>query len=355
MLTNLKTNFMKSFFNLYILPLFSVLVLFTSCSTNDDDPVPDETIINSVTGADSCSNVVIVDGYAYAACGTELEVINLSSRARNVLPIPSDDIAFDASNGNLFVQSRTNIQALSIVDPFSPNVIASGSTNFGSFSGIDAANGVVVVSGGNRSNNTQVYTFSANTFNLVANGIPAVDNVMGNPDVHVVETANGLRAFYSQDLSAVTNWGIQVIDFSTNGTVTNTEDVIVLNSQRFTGTFASIGPANFPVESEFLNGRLYVAHFAVNGLEIVDFNTGNTTSIIDLGYQPVNVATDGILLFTVGTTSKIISILDPETNTLQTRTVDAIEQARGIAVSQDYIAIADRVEGLIVVDRNVTP
>ncbi len=347
-----KTNIMRSFFSFYtLISCFAIGMLVTSCSTNDDTPVAEDTIVIPVVTSDSCSNVIIVNGYAYGACDTQLEIVSLSSGERNTVPVPSDDIAFDASNQTLFVQSGNTVEALSITDPFTPTVIASAGTNFGTFSGIGAANGVVVVSGGNRSSNTQVYNFNNNTFNLTADGIALVDSVRGNPDVHVIPTTNGARAFYSQDLSAVTNWGIQIVDFNTNGMVQSTEDVVVLNSQQFTGGFAPVSPANFPVESEFLNNRLYVAHFAVNGLEVIDFNAANTTSVIDLGYQPVHITTDGTLLFTIGITSDIISILNPVTNTIERRVVNDIEQARGIAVSSNYIVIADRSRGLIVLDR----
>ncbi len=336
----------------FYLLLLSFTTILASCSTNDDNPIPEDVQLETQIGADSCSNVVIVEGYAYAACGNVLEVVNLSNQAREVLQIPSDDISFDVSNGHLFVQSGNRIQALSLQDPSLPAVIASSTTNFGLFSGIDVANGLVVVSGGTSNSNTQVYRFSNSAFTLTTNGIPAVDGVTGNPDVHLTETANGARAFYSQDLGAVANWGIQIVDFNTSGVVQNTEDVIVLSPQRFSGGFSTVSPANFPVESEFLNNTLYVAHFAVNGLEVIDLSTPiPSRSVVNLGYTPVNVTTDGTQLFTVGTTSKTISILNPNTNTVEQRVVNDIVQARGIAVSQDYIVIADRSRGVIVVNR----
>jgi hypothetical protein len=341
---------MKRLFLLFFI-FTSFTLLNTSCSSGDDD---DDNPLSSGDAnftTEGCTNVVIFNGYAYGACGDQIEIVNLENGSRNAIPVAADDIAIDASTQNLFVQSRTLLQALSLTDPFAPNLIASTQTNFAIFSGVGAANGVVVVSAGSRTSDTQVYNFNTGDFNLINNGITEVDRVTGNPDVHVVETANGIRAFYSQDLGLVTNWGIQIVDFNADGTVLNIPNVIELASQQFTGGFSLIAPANFPLESEFLNNRLYVAHFAVNGIQVVDLNNDNAISSINLGYQPINIATDGTLLFTVGTTSNVVSILNPNTNALSRLTVNAIRQARGVAVNSEYIVIADLQEGLIVLDR----
>ena len=120
-------------------------------------------------------------------------------------------------------------------------------TNFGIFSGISAANGIVVVSAGTGGSNTQVYTYTSTGVNLVNDGIPLVDGVTGNPDVHVAVSANGATAFYSQDLGQVANWGIQIVEFDANGTITGTPPVVVLTPRQFTGSFGiPFGPANFP-------------------------------------------------------------------------------------------------------------
>ena len=334
----------------YIKHLLAIVVSIslTNCSTDNETKIED--VSNDTNLLSGCTNVVIHNGHAYAACGEQLQITALGSETINTIAINGDDIAVDTSNNTLFVQSRNTIQALNLSNPLRPTVVASSATNFGLFSGIDAANGIIVVSAGTGGSNTQVYRFSNNQFNLVQNGIPTVDNVTGNPDVHVAETASGARAFYSQDLGAVANWGIQIIDFNTQGNITNIEPVVTLTAQRFTGGFNSISPANFPLESEFLNNKLYVAHFAVNGIEVVDLENNNTTSTINLGYQPVNITTNGNALFAVGTTSNTVSIINPSDNTVNIITENRIEQARSIAANENYLAIADRIAGLLIID-----
>ena len=326
-----------------------IVLNLSGCTTNNN--LADNSNTNTDTIAGSCSNVVIHNGYAYAACNSQLQIANLSDGTKNSLEINSDDIAIDSSNNTLFIQSKNTIQALELTNPNNPVVVASTSTNFGLFSGIDAANGIVIVSAGTSGSNTQVYRYTNNSFSLSQNGIPVVDNVTGNPDVHVAVTENGVSAFYSQDLGAVANWGIQIINLNNNGNITSTPPVITLTPQRFSGSFNTISPANFPVESEFFNNKLYVAHFAVNGIEIIDLNNNNSITTVNLGYQPINITTDGVSMLTVGTTSKTISILDPITNNINTVTANNINQARGIAATLSHIAIADRESGLIIIER----
>jgi len=325
-----------------------------SCSSDDasinQNNLPEETPIETPENL-GCSNVVIFNGHAYAACDNRLEIMSLTDNKRNTVPIPSNDITIDTSNQTLFVQARNRIHALSIEDPMTPTIIASSDTNFGLFSGIAAANGVIVVSGGTRNRNTQIFTFNTNELLLTTNGVADVDNVTGNPDVHVTETPTGITAFYSQDLGAVTNWGIRIVDFDTTGNVVDTPSLVTLTSRRFTGGFTTISPANFPVESEFLNNKLYVAHFAINGIEVIDLENNNSLSQIILGYQPINITTDGTSLFVIGTTNKSISFINLETNEINTIPVENLQQPRGIAVSNNYIAIADRIEGLVIIKR----
>jgi len=219
-----------------------IFLSFFSCASDDSSTEETNTIENpteQVTPKSSeslatngCSNVVIFNNYAYAACGEQLEIVSLSDGKRNIVSIASNDITIDPSNETLFIQARNQISALSIENPINPTVITTSTTNFGIFSGIDAANGIIVISAGVRGSNTQIYTYTNNTFNLATDGIAAIDNVTGNPDVHITETTNGARAFYSQDLGSVANWGIQIVDFNNTGTVVNTENVVTLTPQR---------------------------------------------------------------------------------------------------------------------------
>ena len=330
-----------------------------------DSPAPDTTpgtapdtgaapvAVDSASLATSgCQNAVILNGFAYAACGDGIELVDLQSLERSFISQPADDITGDADIGVLFTQSGNTLLQFDLTDPMQPDLIATLDTNFSLFSGVSAANGILAVSAGSTDSNTEIFSYSANTLTRQISGIPVVDNQTGNPDVHVASTANGALAFYSQDLGAVANWGIQIIEFDTSANILEQPDVVVLTPGQFTGTFAPpVGPANFPLESEFLDDKLYVAHFAANGIQVIDRAANDSLSLIPLGYEPVNIATDGNQLFVVAVERSSVDIISPDSETV-TETIDLpLQQPTGIAASATHIAVADRTAGLIIVQR----
>ena len=305
---------------------------------------------NGSLATNGCQNVVVVNGFAYAACGEEIEVISLTTLERNLLNISGDDITADGDVGLLFALDRNTINVLSLDNPMNPNLLTTLNTNFSAFSGISAANGVLVISAGAGSANTQIFTYTNNAVILATNGNATIDNVTGNPDVHVTETADGITAFYSQDIGQVANWAIQIADINVNGEIVNIPPFVTLTARQFTG--GPFGPSNFPVESEFLNNRLYVAHFAVQGIEIIDLENNNQLlSPINLPYEPTNIATDGTLLFVVGVTNNTVDVIDPATNTVIDSFQATLTQPTGVAASTTHIAVADRTEGLVIIER----
>ena len=148
------------------------------------------------------------------------------------------------------------------------------------------------------------------------------------------------------------NWGIQIVEFDADANILDIPAVVVLTPGRFTGSFGfPFGPANLPVESEFLNDRLYVAHFAANGLQVIDRLAADALSLIPLGYEPSNVATDGTQLFVVGVDRTIIDTVNPVTETVVDSFSLPLRQAVGVAANDSHIAVADRSAGLIIVTR----
>ena len=296
--------------------------------------------------------MIIINGYAYAACGNGIEIVELSSFERNFISLPADDITGDAELGFLFTQSGNTGLQFNLENPFNPTPIVTFTTNFSVFSGISAANGILVVSAGSTNSNTEVYTYDANSLSLVINNIPLVDDRTGNPDVHLAPTDNGAVAFYSEDLGAVANWGIQIIEFDTEANILALPDVVVLTPAQFTGSFGiPFGPANFPTESEFLDDRLYVAHFAANGIQVIDTSDSNNLSLIPLGYEPTNITTDGNELFVVGVELNTIDTINPISEVVVDTITLPLQQPVGIAASATHFAVADRTAGLIVTTR----
>lgn len=310
--------------------------------------------IREIRGTDGCTNVVVVNGHAYATCGSTIQIAELATDQRSSVAIAADDITVDPVNELLFIQNGTTIQMLTYTDPLAPEVVATVSANFAIFSGLSAANCVLAVSGGAGGSNTQVFNYSASqgTLELATNGIPIVDNRTGAPDVFVRPVSGGAQGFYSQDLGNVANWGIQIVNFNGAGAVLSTPDVVVLTPGQFQGPFgAPFGPANFPVESEYLNGSLYVANFAAEGIEVIDLDNNNAVSQIPLGYEPTNIGTDGEFLFVVGVDMNEVDVIDPSSSTVIT-SLGTLNQPTGVAANETHVAVADQSLGLVVIPRS---
>lgn len=308
----------------------------------------------SRAGAGTCRNVVIVDGYAYGACDGQILIGELQTGTISVFESAADDITADEERGLLFTQSGTSIRMFTLENPLEPVEVDNATANIGLFSGISAAGCTLAVSGGVGGSNTRVFVYSADTLSLeiTEDGIPAVDNVTGTPDVHVAVTGGGeITAFYSQDIGAVANWAIQAAVFNGAAQLQNTPERIVLTQGAFPGPFGDpFGPANFPVESEYLNDRLYVAHFAAEGVEVIDIANGALLSPIELGYEPINIGTDGQSLFVVGVSNNEVTIIDPDSGTV-IESVGSLQEPTGVAANATHIAVADQTLGLVIITR----
>ena len=304
--------------------------------------------------SNGCLNVVIVNNFAYAACGQEIEIVSLTTLERRLINVAANDITADAEADLLFTQSGRNLTMLSLSNPLQPSVITTATTNFSVFSGVSATSGVLVVSGGAGSADTQIYSYTPNSLSLQTDGIPQIDSATGNPDVLLVrQTPTNLIAYYSQDIGGVANFAIQPVSINNLGDVISVSTDIVLTPGRFDFGL-NLGPSNFPVESEILNNRLYVAHFAAQGLEVINTANNQLEQVIPLPFVPTNVASDGISLFVVGSNNDSVAVIDPNTPTPATilQTEQTLDRPTGIAASSTHIAVADRTIGLIIINRS---
>lgn len=306
------------------------------------------------SGGGTCTNVVIVEGHAYAACGNEILIAALATGEITVFSSAADDITADAQRGLVFTQAGSNVRMFTIENPTAPVQVATATVNFGLFSGISAAGCTLAISGGVGGSDTRVFRYSASDLDLVLteDGIPIVDNTTGTPDVHVAQTGSGeITAFYSQDIGAVTNWAIQPAVFNGAAELQSTPARTVLTVGSFGGPFgAPFGPANFPVESEYLDGMLYVAHFAADGIEVIDVASGALLDSFPLPYEPTNISTDGTSLFVVGVTNNEVDIIDPSSGNV-IESLGSLDTPSGVAASATHIAVADQNLGLVVIPR----
>lgn len=311
-----------------------------------------QALSSAENGGGNCNHVVIINGYAYASCNSQLMIRNLNTGASNSLNMSIIDVAADEERSLLFTYNGNTIRMFSLENPMVPEQEDTASANFSIFTGFSAAGCTLAVSGG--TSNTTVFRYGVDPFELelTASGIPAVDNVTGTPNVHVAHTGpNEVTAFYSQDIGAVANWAIQPAIFNGAAELQSTPQETVLTPLQFTGSFsAPFAPSNFGVESEYLNGRLYVAHFAVPGLEVINVDSGNLLSPINLSFEPINVATDGNLLFVVGPDHSTVDVVDPNSGAV-IETLGSFQTPTGVAATATHIAVADQNLGLIILNR----
>ena len=334
--------------------------VLSTAQSQEDDTVGEqedaEVLINigNRGGSNNCNHVVIINGFAYASCNSQLIIQELETGAISSLNMSIIDVAADEERSLLFTYSGSIIRMYTLDDPAAPEEVDSATANFSIFTGFSAAGCTLAVSGG--TSNTTVYRYSANTLTLElsTNSIPAVDNVTGTPNVYVAITGTNpseITAFYSQDIGAVANWAIQPAIFNGSAELQSTPERTVLTPLSFTGSFgAPFAPTNFGVESEYLDGRLYVAHFAVPGIEVIDVETGNLLAPIDLPYEPINVATDGTSLFVVGPENSTVDIVDPDTGNIL-ESLGSLQTPTGVAANLTHIAVADQSQGLVIIPR----
>lgn len=333
--------------------LVSNTTIDASSQIQGDDDTQNQIVIKEIIrGAEGCTNVVIVDGYAYAACDTQIQIAELATGNVTTLASPADDITAD-SRGAIFTQSGSVVRMFTLDNPMTPEQVATATANGNPFSGISAAGCSLVISGGVLPTRVFRYSFEAPYLELTTDGISIVDQETGAPDVHVAITGAGeVTAFYSEDIGNVANWAIQPVIFNGAAELQSTPARTVLTQGSFPGPFgAPFGPANFPVESEFLDGRLYVAHFAAQGIEVVDVaNGGNLLAPFPLPYDPINISTDGTSLFVVGVTNDQVDVIDPASGNV-IESLGNLNTPSGVAANETHIAVADQLLGLVVIER----
>lgn len=328
-----------------ILLLVSSLFMIVACN----EATPPNTEVdrdgNSSNGSStiSCENVALQGSFAFGACNNVIRIVNLNSSEIFDFSVAANDIAIDTVANIALALSGRNLTLLDISSPFTPIILDTATVNFSFFSGVAAANGIAVVSGGAGGSNVQIFNYQSRTLNLVRSGISTVDSNTGTPDVSVVATAGGIEAFFSQDLGSVRNWGINHFSITASGNASQINSTYRLTSGSVPLSFAS---SSFPVESEFLNNNLYIANYATRGIEVVSLASGFVQTPISLGYNPTNVATDGRDLFVVSSVSGRAQRVDPTNlNILELNLV--VSRPSGVAANNNFIVIADLDNGIV--------
>lgn len=241
------------------------------------------------------SNIAATDSLLYVAKGEDgLAIVDARSGLDiGMLAPPTgsesiDDIAIDGPL--LFVldaRAPGHVSVFSLGNSRRPRLVAAPrDVPVGPFSGVSAAAGLCVVSGGT----SLLEAFRYDTAGALAGPVATADLGRGQPDALVA--ADGRRVYVSTHYWGP-YFGIDIVQFNSAAGVLNTLAKLELDGAGFTRGGAK--PANFPIVTATLGSDTLLVAFA-KGLGLID--TRNAAQpmvlrIIDVGGSAVSVDTDG--------------------------------------------------------------
>jgi hypothetical protein len=238
------------------------------------------------------ANVVASDSIVYATLAEDGLLVTdaASGQALTTIAAPPgesiDDIAL--ANDLLFALDARppgHLSVYSLADPRRPRLIGrSHDVAVGPFSGVSAAGGLCVVSGGT----SRLSAWRYDTRGALSGPVDTLDLGRGQPDVLV--TPGGVLFVSTHYWGPHFGLGVARFD-SASGRLEQLAD-LPLEGAGFTAGGAK--PANFPIESALLGDTLLVA--TARGLEVIDVRDARRPLLrttIDLGGPAVNVDVAG--------------------------------------------------------------
>jgi hypothetical protein len=292
------------------------------------------------------ANVVADDSWAYATRGAAgLEIVNLAATppSRLFFALPpgvesADDLAL--ADGLLFVldaRAPGHLAVFSLADPAAPALAgAPVAVEVGPFSGVSAAHGRVVVSGGTSRLSLRPYDAAGR----LGPELASADLGRGQPDVLLCPY--GRYAFVSSH-----DWGphfsLKIARLTDAGTLA-LESSLELSTYGFTPGGAK--PANFPIEAAFENRLVYLA--SADGLRVIELAPDAAPRLLAhlaLGLQPVNIdVRDGIAAVVGSAPAPALVFIDARKPS-RPRVLDSFalpdgSRATGVALTDSHAVVA---------------
>jgi len=303
--------------------------------------------------AGDAGNLVVVDTVAYvslADSGFAVVSADAGSRLRVVAPPRGlssvDDVA--AADGLLFVLDARppgSLAVYSLADRLNPTLIAPAiDVPVGPFSGVSAAHGVAVVSGGTSALSSWSYDATG-----ALGDVAHIDLGRGQPDALVGDAGT---VFVSTHY-----WGPY---FGLDVVRRDSASLRVVARVRLTDAGFTTGgakPANFPVEAALLDSAtLLVAHR--RGVAVLDVSrpdAARLVRVIDVGGPAVNVdAMDRVAAVSVGGGVPAVVLIDFRSGpaaVVRRVTLPSGTKPAGVALSRHSVLIAARGRGVLAVKR----
>lgn len=304
--------------------------------------------------AGEAGNVVATDSLAYATLGDSgIAIVDVSGGRRVALvtaPAGSesvDDVSM--ADGFLFLLDARppgHLAVMSLEDPLLPRAIgAPREVAVGPFSGVSAANGVVIVSGGTSSLSAWRYD-SAGT---LTGPVATADFGRGQPDVLIDRLHRLLVSTHYRG----PHFGVDVARLDEGGSVP-LFGTLELQGAGFTA--GGTKPGNFPIESAQLDDSTFLIAFAGGVAQVVvgDDGAPRVKRVIDAGGPAVNVdVLDGTAAVAVAGRSAAVVLVD---FTAEPRSVKRIALPpgtipSGVALTSRSVIVAARHQGVLALQR----
>lgn len=308
------------------------------------------------TRAGESANVVVHGEWAYITKGAAgIEVVHLERRERTrVIPVQAGESADDVAvaDGLLFVLDAHPPGYLAVYRLENPSAPAlSGSpvpVEVGPFSGVSAAHGLVVVSGGTSRLSMRSYSRSGVLNSETVTG----DFGRGQPDV--VLSPDGRAAYVSTH-----EWGpyfqLTAAKLSLEPLQIRRRGALPLDTYGFTPGGAK--PANFPIEGATDGSTLYIAFAAGLGvLDVADCSAPKLIALLELDVEPVNVdVRDGVAALVGSSPSPrliLVDVREPSHPKIQ-QSIPLPDDslATGVAIASSYVVLAAHGRGTLLFNR----
>lgn len=309
------------------------------------------TFQDKTKGHIECRNVEIYKNHAFGACRDVLVIKHLKTgKEKRLFEIKGERIVVDAlsiADGFLFTMGMNDhLKMYDLSNPLFP-VLVDADENVPArfYTGIDARNGFVAVSGG-LSNSTLVsYSKSGFTGKQM---VKSVEKYFGRPDVAIVcNQNNSLSLVYSLDVKLTYKWGMKIInlekDIQEGGTF------IPFESGISPFELLDYSPTNFPITAVNLKETTFISHWKTKSIK--RFRQGKGFQDIKLSFSASHMATDGAFIYLVDKNNhEEIFRLDPDSSVVTPIKVEGLNEPIHLSVDGKFLAIADKTNGIVITE-----
>lgn len=299
--------------------------------------------VDSSSRSISCSNTKIYQDYVFATCNQKIVIQNLKDNSQIKTEIGADDLAI-ADDFLFTIEMNDTLSMYSLSQATNPvHVQSLNDISAKFFTGIDAKDGYIIVSGGLK--NPSFLKFDHQGMQKLSWNSKA-NEYFGRPDVSLFKIDSAFKAVFSLDVSLTYKWGVHVVTFKNDQPVH--DQLVQLESGFSPFQLLGYAPTNFPISSAVVGTDIYLSHWKTQEIILISSENENHKSILKTDFTISHMTSDTKFLYFV---SKQIPgqfyKLDPATKQLTLIKDKRIQKPFNIAVQSGKWAIADKETGII--------